>query len=73
MREQKQKLSNSPEIRCKNCGSQEFATQPNQYDVYEVVDGELTYVRSHHLDNEVQLYCRDCSEILEDAEAYSFL
>lgn len=55
-------------IKCKECGCQEFITQPNKYDVYEVEEGELVLQTSEIIDEEPILYCRECSEELENAE-----
>ncbi|MDR1791958.1 MAG: hypothetical protein LBR36_00725 [Bacteroidales bacterium] len=55
--------------RCK-CGSTEFITEPNQYDVYEIIDGKLEMTHSEDIDDEFKLYCRECSEELENAEDY---
>jgi ribosomal protein L33 len=54
-------------IKCKECGAQEFITEPNRYDIYEVIDNKLGFQRSEQVDEEIKLYCRDCSEELEGA------
>jgi hypothetical protein len=46
------------------CGSLEFITKPNQYDVYEIIDKKLEFVKSILVEEEEKLYCRDCSKKL---------
>lgn len=53
------------QIQCKKCGCKEFITQPNKYDVYEVINGLLQYVQTENIDDEDILYCRECGEILK--------
>lgn len=50
---------------CKSCGSTEFITQPNKYDIYNVIDNELQYVKTEDIDEPDVFYCRDCGEILD--------
>ena len=45
---------------CK-CGSVEFVTEPNQYDVYELIDGKLEFQHSEDVDG-IKLYCRECGK-----------
>jgi len=42
------------------CGSREFITKPNHYDIYEIIDGRLAFQRSEPVDDEFVLYCREC-------------
>ena len=44
------------------CGSTEFITVPNQYDVYEIVDGQLGYSHTEYVNDEFTLYCRECGQ-----------
>ncbi|RKY07036.1 MAG: hypothetical protein DRP65_10945 [Planctomycetota bacterium] len=55
------------ELKCKNCGSEEFITRPNQYDIYKFVDGKLVFQNSEVTNNEVELFCRECSERIDFA------
>jgi len=48
---------------CK-CGSTEFITNPNSYEIYNIVDSELEFVKSEIIDDELKFYCRDCGEEL---------
>jgi hypothetical protein len=50
------------------CGCTEFVTKPNQYESYEIVDGELIYINSETVDEKISLYCRECSKELKNAE-----
>ena len=52
---------------CK-CGSSEFISKPNRYDVYEIENDELVLVDSHYTPDKVRLYCRSCSKELKAAE-----
>ena len=49
--------------KCK-CGSDEFVTNPNQYDVYQIVAGKLTRIETCFTADEIKLYCRECSKEL---------
>jgi len=51
--------------KCKECGSTEFISQPNRYDIYEVRNKKIVYVDSEQVDDKLTLYCRNCSEELE--------
>lgn len=46
------------------CGSDEFVSKPNQYDIYQIIDGELVLINSKCLDEELLLFCRECSKKL---------
>jgi hypothetical protein len=48
---------------CK-CGSSEFTTKPNRYDIYKIMDDKLVLTDSPFLDDELKLYCRECGEEL---------
>lgn len=52
------------DIKCANCGSKEFITQANKYDVYKVIDNELQLVNTENIDDENIFYCRECGELL---------
>jgi hypothetical protein len=47
---------------CK-CGSTEFITSPNRYDVYEIIDSKLELTETEQMsDDYVKLFCRECGE-----------
>jgi len=48
-----------------DCGSTEFITDLNSYDIYEIIDGELTFMHTEFIDNEEKYYCRKCGEELK--------
>lgn len=48
---------------CK-CGSDEFITKPNQYDIYQIIDGKLEFIKSEFTWDEEKLYCRGCCKRL---------
>lgn len=50
---------------CK-CGSKEFVTQPNTYDVYELIEGEMCFMSNELTNEEECYYCRDCGEQFND-------
>lgn len=50
---------------CK-CGNEEFVTQPNRYDVYQIIDGRLEYQKSESVDDELAVYCRECGKRYEN-------
>lgn len=50
------------------CGCSEFITQPNQYGIYEVIDGRLEFQRTELIDNELILYCRECSKEYKESD-----
>lgn len=56
-------------LKCEHCGNdREFITEPNSYEVYEVIDNQLEYRRNEIIDEDLKLYCRDCSEELKIPE-----
>jgi hypothetical protein len=46
---------------CK-CGSVEFITKPNQYDVYQIIDKKLELTDTLSTEEELKLFCRECSK-----------
>lgn len=44
---------------CK-CGSVDFVSKPNRYDVYQIIDGSLQFIQSPSTEDEIKLYCREC-------------
>lgn len=49
---------------CK-CGSVEFITKPNQYDVYQIIDNKLEFINALFTDEEIKLFCRECGEEID--------
>jgi FixJ family two-component response regulator len=49
---------------CK-CGSMDFLTKPNSYDIYKVINGKLEFIKSEFIEDELKLYCRECSRELK--------
>ena len=45
-----------------NCGSREFITAPNSYNIYELIDEKLEFIRSEIIEDEIKFYCRECGE-----------
>ena len=52
---------------CK-CGSFDFVSRPNRFDVYQIVEGRLQLIQSLFTEEEIKLYCRECGEELVGAE-----
>lgn len=52
---------------CK-CGSVDFVSNPNRYDVYQIIDGKLQLLQLPFTEDEIKLYCRECGEELAGAE-----
>jgi len=50
---------------CNNCGSKEFITNPIWYEVYEIIDGQLSYIKKELIDEKIDIYCRNCSTKLK--------
>ena len=48
---------------CK-CGSVEFITEPNQYDVYQIIEDKLELVNTLTIDDDCKLFCRECGKEL---------
>jgi hypothetical protein len=46
---------------CK-CGSTEFVSNPNSYDVFELVDGKLEFIGREFADEEEEIFCRECTK-----------
>lgn len=44
---------------CK-CGSTEFISSPNSYDVFELVDGKLRFIRTEASEDETHVFCSKC-------------
>jgi hypothetical protein len=51
-----------------NCGCTEFVTKPNQYEIYEILDGKLVLTHSEATDEETRLFCRGCAKELKNAK-----
>ena len=49
------------------CGSTEFLTNPNSYDVYRVIDGSLEFIKSELIEDELKFCCRNCGKELNNA------
>lgn len=54
-------------LNCKQCGSNEFVTKPNRYEIYQNIDGKLVLMESPFVNDEIKLFCRACSAELENA------
>lgn len=56
----------SKEHKSCSCGSKEFITQPNQYDLYKLVDNKIKFQKSLSTDDKLILYCRECGKIYKE-------
>jgi hypothetical protein len=52
-------------IKLCECGSSEFITQPNSYDVYQIVNSELEFLKTEFIEDEITLFCRECGAKLQ--------
>lgn len=55
---------------CKHCGSTEFITDLNAYDIWEVRKKKLSFVHRELTNDVFRLFCRECGEKLENADDY---
>lgn len=49
------------QTKCNRCGTKEFVTKPNWYEVYEIIEGQLCYIKKELIDEKFEIYCRNCS------------
>jgi hypothetical protein len=54
---------------CEKCGCTTFISKPIKYGIYEVLGGRLCFQRSELVNEELQLYCRECSNPLRFGES----
>lgn len=47
------------------CGCNEFITQPNQYDIYQINNSKLELIEILNTEEEEKLFCRECSKELQ--------
>lgn len=52
---------NNPTQVCE-CGSDEFVTKPNAYDVYKVINGVVLFMTQEYVEDVTLLYCRNCGK-----------
>ncbi len=57
-------------LKCKNCGSYEFISKPNRYDVFKSDGKKIQFQRSELINEKLDLYCRNCSEKIEINKNY---
>jgi len=48
------------------CGSDEFITQLNSYDLYKLLNNKLEFQGSICIDEEIRLYCRECGREIKE-------
>lgn len=56
-------VSNS---KCPECGSEEFATQPNRYDYLRFVNGQFQVEKSEFINEKVRVFCRRCGAEIDE-------
>jgi hypothetical protein len=44
------------------CGLAEFVTNPNSYDVFELVNGKLEFVKRESVNEKENIFCRKCGK-----------
>jgi len=47
------------------CGSIEFVTEPNQYDIYKIIEGVLFLIEAVDTHEVTKLFCRECGKELK--------
>lgn len=59
--------------KCPNCGSEEFVSSLNSYDLLIFKDSKFHVVRSELADIEEEIFCRECGEQVdtETSEEYN--
>jgi len=50
--------------KCKECGCEEFISKPLQYGIFENQDGKLVFIKSESINEQLELFCRECSQKL---------
>ncbi len=50
---------------CPNCGSHEFITEPNQYDIFSFSENGFAIIATTQIDD-YKLFCRVCSEEIDE-------
>lgn len=53
---------------CPECGSEEFVTEPNQYDIL-VFSGNSFEVQSTEQCDGVAIFCRECGKEIDEQES----
>lgn len=50
----------SKNLKCPNCNSEEFVTQPNRYDILKLGAEKFDVVKSEFTENKYKIFCREC-------------
>jgi len=48
-------------FRCPKCGSDEFITKPNRYNVLRFIGGSFQVDKTEIINDEYRIFCRECS------------
>jgi len=51
----------SQKYKCPNCGSNEFITEPNQYDILEFSKDGFETISTESIDD-YKIFCRECGK-----------
>lgn len=55
-------------FRCPKCGSDEFITKPNRYNVLRFIGGDFQVDKTEIINHECRIFCRECgAEVDVDA------
>lgn len=60
------------QLKCSECDSTQFVTQPDSYSVYEAKGNKLRFVSAELTHDKDKLYCRECSAEL-DTQGVEFI
>ncbi len=56
---------------CPDCGSDEFITDPFQYDIMSFEKGEFNIIHTECID-EYSIYCRECGSEVDEESSKKF-
>lgn len=56
--------------KCPKCGSEEFITQPNQYDCLRFVNGEFQVEKSELINENLRVFCCECGDEVDKKASF---
>ena len=52
-------------LKCSECGSKEFVSEPDSYSVYQSEGDKLRFVSAELINDDTKIHCRDCGAKLD--------